>query len=46
MKEFRDKAKIEEDKLEAKKANRDKLQGSYRSNGDGTPEEVAKKIDE
>lgn len=45
-KEFRDKMKIDEDKLEAKKVTRDKLSGSYRTNGEGSPEEVAKKIDD
>ena len=42
MKDFRDKAKAREDKLEAKRAKREKLSGNYRTNGDGTPEEVAK----
>ena len=38
--------KIDEDILDDKKALRDKLSGGYRTNGHGSPDEVAKKIDD
>lgn len=43
--EFRAKVKIEEDKHKARAAEREALDGSYRTNGAGSVDEVADQID-